>query len=46
MKAKKQSKQESLDRLLNQYLQAQTSGDTNLAKKIKVIIDRIKSKKD
>lgn len=42
--SKKVSKKESLERLTNQYHQAQTSGDTALAKKIKLIIERLKTK--
>ncbi len=38
------SKKESLERLTNQLYQAQASGDTALAKKIKLIIDRLKTK--
>ena len=38
-------KKSSLERLQNQYYQAQASGDTALMKKIKIIIDRIKNMK-
>ena len=41
---KQVSKKESLERLENQYHQAQTSGDSALAKKIKIIIERLKAK--
>lgn len=37
-------KKESLERLMNQYEQAKTNGDSALAKKIKIIIDRIAKK--
>jgi len=37
-------KKTSLENLLQQYHQAQASNDTALAKKIKLIIDRIKNK--
>lgn len=38
------SKQESLERLQNTLYQAQANNDILLAKKIKLIIDRIKGK--
>ena len=38
------SKQDSLENLQNQYYQAQANNDVLLAKKIKLIIDRIKNK--
>ena len=38
-------KKSSLERLTNQFLQAQVSGDTDLMKKIKLIMERIKDKK-
>lgn len=38
------ARKESLDRLTNQLYQAQASGDSSLAKKIKLIIDRLKTK--
>lgn len=37
-------KKSSLERLQNQLYQAQASGDTALAKKIKMIIERIKGR--
>lgn len=37
---------ESLERLQNQLYQAQANGDTAMAKKIKLIIDRIKGLKN
>lgn len=38
----KDSKKESLERLGNQYEQAKLDGNTDLMKKIKLIMDRIK----
>jgi hypothetical protein len=40
--SKEKALKESLERLLNQYEQAKTSGDSALAKKIKAVIDRVK----
>jgi hypothetical protein len=40
------SKKESLERLKNQYYQAETNGDTALKIKLKNIIKRIESLKD
>lgn len=37
------NKKESMERLKNQFLQAQVNGDTGLMKKIKAIMDRIKA---
>lgn len=45
MTAKDKSKAESLERLKNQLYQAQASGDSSLARKIKAIIDRLTSTK-
>jgi cobalamin biosynthesis Mg chelatase CobN len=42
--AKEKGKKESLERLMNQYEQAKTNGDSALAKKIKAIIERVKGK--
>lgn len=38
-------KKESLERLLNTYEQAKLNGNTDLMKKIKAIIDRVKNAK-
>lgn len=43
MKQKESSKKESLERLKNQLFQAETSGNTTLAKQIRAIIQRIQS---
>jgi hypothetical protein len=45
MNQKPTSKKESLERLINQYEQAKLDGKTDLMKKIKAIIERIKDKK-
>lgn len=37
-------KKESLERLIQQFEQAKLDGKTDLAKKIKAVIDRIKGK--
>lgn len=41
--ANKKPNDKSLENLKQQLLIAETSGDTSLAKKIRIIIDRIKS---
>jgi hypothetical protein len=36
-------KKESLEKLMNQYEQAKINGDTDLMKKIKAVIERVKN---
>lgn len=45
-KKKKPSKEESLENLKQQLFIAEGRNDTRLVKQIKIIIDRIKNKKD